>query len=354
MLFRQLIDFETRTYSYLLADPIRRKAVLIDPVLGQVDRDVALLDEMGLTLEYTLETGVHGDHLSGAAELRARTGSKIVVPAEAGVQGADVELSHGDGIYFGLNALEVRAIPGRTASNVMYITADLSKAFLGPTLLVRDLPRVDHPDSDLHQLFRSLQDNVLTLPDMTDLYPGRDQEGRTVTSVWEEEQNNPYLKGRPTEQEFVRRVMARTMPDRTRVDDYKARNSHFPHPEEMDLAHTETSPWAPIERTVLGVPEVTVDWVYSGEGDYRLIDVRGEGEFYGDLGHIQGSELVFLGALESQASQWDRSARYVTVCRSGGRSGRAATMMEKMGFKNVASMAGGMLVWNRKGFESHR
>ena len=104
--------------------------------------------------------------------------------------------------------------------------------------------------------------------------------------------------------------------------------------------------WAPIERSVVGVPEVTVEWVFDSPGNYRLIDVRSLDEYRGPLGHIEGSELVPLGTLESQIVSWDRDERYVVVCRSGGRSGRAAMLMEEKGFNNVVSMAGGMNRWN--------
>ncbi len=346
MIFRQLIDYETQTYTYLLADQLRRKAVLIDPVLGQVDRDIQLIEEMGLQLEYTLETGIHGDHKSGAAMLRARTGSKVLVPAHARVQGADQEISHGDAIYFGLHALEARSVPGRRASNMMYVTSDLSRAFVGSTLLIRDLSRVDHPDSDPRQLFHSLQDNILTLPSHTELYPGRDYHGHTVTSVAEERQNNPYLKDDPTEEEFLARLLARELPDRDVVDTNQNYNMQY-QPQEAFELETSEAPWAPILRTVTGIPEVTAEWVKESPRNYQLIDVRGVGEFHGDLGHIEGAKLVTLNTLGAVALSWDRNEHYVTVCRSGGRSGRAAAILEQMGFTNVASMAGGMNRWSR-------
>tara|TARA_B100000609_G_C17219329_1_gene438881 strand:- start:632 stop:1783 length:1152 start_codon:yes stop_codon:yes gene_type:complete len=345
MLFRQLIDFDTRTYTYLLADERRRQAILIDPVMGQVERDLNILNELGLQLKYVVETGIHGDHVSSGAMLRAETDAEIVVPKGAVVEGADIFIDHGEALFFGLLAIEARLIPGRTEGNAMYITSDLSFAFTGSSLLIRDLCRLDHPDSDPRKLWRSIQDNVLSLPDYTLLYPGRDHMGVTVTSVAEERRHNPYFKGSPTEQEFLYRLQARMLPPREEVDEVQAQNRVY-HDKGQIQSGRPSEAWAPIERSVVGVPEVTVEWVFDSPGNYRLIDVRSLDEYRGPLGHIEGSELVPLGTLESQIVSWDRDERYVVVCRSGGRSGRAAMLMEEKGFNNVVSMAGGMNRWN--------
>jgi rhodanese-related sulfurtransferase len=214
-------------------------------------------------------------------------------------------------------------------------------------LLIRDLGRVDHPDSDVDQLYHSLWDQILTLPDDTKLYPGRDYHGRTVTTVYEERHNNPFIKGKPSQEEFVRRVKARNLPPRseTKIDANKAQNRIFLPKESLEKIAPSDS-WAPIERTLVGIPEVTVEWVHDFPRNYRIIDVRGTEEFTGPLGHIENAELVPLDTLATEARNWDPSQRYVAVCRSGGRSGRAATILESLGFTMVASMAGGMLHWN--------
>lgn len=345
MIFRQLIDYETKTFSYLLADPLRRKAVLIDPVLSQVERDTKLLEEMRLDLEYTIETGVHGDHLTSSPILRAKTRCQTIVPKGSKVQGADREVEHGEAIMFGLLALEARSVPGRTKSNMMYVTADLSKAFVGSALLIRDLSRVDHPDSDPRMLYQSIREQILTLPSFTELYPGRDFAGRTATSVGEERQHNPYFFDNPTEEEFLARLDARELPDRSIIDSNRSQNSIFPPPMAYEVPEPSKQ-WAPIKRSVTGIPEVLPEWVFDSERNYRIIDVRGLDEYTGDLGHIEGSELVTLNNISGLALPWDRRKKYVTVCRSGGRSGRAAALLEQMGFTQVASMAGGMLRWS--------
>jgi len=113
MLFRQLFDPETSTYTYLLADDTTRDAVLIDPVLEQVERDVRLLAELDLTLRYALDTHVHADHVTALGSLRDRLGARTVISERAGVGCADLLVKDGDIVRFGALGLEVRETPGR-------------------------------------------------------------------------------------------------------------------------------------------------------------------------------------------------------------------------------------------------
>src|SRR5689334_3519815 len=121
MLFRQLFDQQSSTYTYLLADPATREALLIDPVFEQARRDVALIEELGLKLRWTLETHVHADHVTGAWLLRERLGSSIVAPKAGGAEGADVFLKDLDLVRFGKRSLEARATPGHTNGCMSYV-----------------------------------------------------------------------------------------------------------------------------------------------------------------------------------------------------------------------------------------
>ena len=137
MIFRQLFDPQSSTYTYLLADRATRDAVLIDPVFEHARRDGALIEELGLKLGYTLETHVHADHVTGAWLLKRRFGSLIAAAKDGGSEGADRYLSDGDRVAFGKRALEVRATPGHTGGCVTYVLDDLSMAFTGDALLIR-------------------------------------------------------------------------------------------------------------------------------------------------------------------------------------------------------------------------
>lgn len=137
MIFRQLFDQPSSTYTYLLADPESRKAVLIDPVFEQVRRDAALIAELGLDLLWTLETHVHADHVTAAWLLKRRLGSRIALARASGAAGADRTLDHGDTVAFGALTLEVRATPGHTGGCITYVFCDQSAAFTGDCLLIR-------------------------------------------------------------------------------------------------------------------------------------------------------------------------------------------------------------------------
>ena len=205
MLFRQLFDQDTWTYSYLLADEETRQAVLIDPVLEQHDRDVALVRELGLTLVYTLETHVHADHVTGSGALREALGSKAVVSRHGGAACADVHVDDGDTIQFGKHTIEVRATPGHTPGCVTYVVrdGDRTMAFTGDALFVRGCGRTDFQGGDARALYRSVHEKIFTLPDDTLVYPGHDYKGHTVTTVGEEKRLNPRLRLGIDEATFV-------------------------------------------------------------------------------------------------------------------------------------------------------
>lgn len=195
MIFRQLFDQETWTYTYLLADGDSGEAVLVDPVLEKIDRDARLLADLGLALKYTLETHVHADHVTGSGALRERLGSRSVVSARGGARCADVQVDDGDRLRFGRHTVEVLATPGHTAGCVTYVVrdGDLVRAFTGDALLVRGCGRTDFQEGDARTLFRSVRGRIFGLPDDALVYPGHDYHGHTLSTVGEEKRLNPRL-----------------------------------------------------------------------------------------------------------------------------------------------------------------
>lgn len=200
-MLRQLFDRDTCTCTYVLSDGA--DAVLIDPVLEQSERDLEMLEQLGLELVAVLETHVHADHVTAAATLRGHTGCHVVFGRDAGATGADIVVGDGDHIPFGRRHLIARETPGHTAGCVTYVLDNRSCAFTGDTLLVRGCGRTDFQEGDARTLYRSVQDKIFTLPASCQLYPGHDYHGRTVTTVSEERQYNPRLGGRRTEGEFM-------------------------------------------------------------------------------------------------------------------------------------------------------
>src|SRR5206468_897210 len=177
LVFRQLFDPASSTYTYLLADGRSGAAVIIDPVFEQVRRDAALIEELGLRLTYSLETHVHADHVSGAWMLKRRTGCRIAVSATGGAEGADRYLVPDDIVAFGERNLQVRATPGHTSGCLTYVLDDRSMAFTGDCLLVRGSGRTDFQEGDPGSMYRSVRQQIFSLPDSCLLYPARDRPG---------------------------------------------------------------------------------------------------------------------------------------------------------------------------------
>ena len=351
MLFRQLYDLESSTYTYLLGDETTRDAVLIDPVLENVERDLGLLEDLGLTLRYAIDTHVHADHVTALGTLRERTGCRTVLSERAGVGIADVYVKEGDRIKFGRHELETRETPGHTGGCVSYVLGDRSLAFTGDALLVRGSGRTDFQQGDADALYTSVHEKLFTLPDSTLLYPGHDYRGRTVTSVGEEKRLNPRLGGGKTRSEFVEIMGKLQLAYPSKFDQAVPANlqlglKRLPVSAEVSAR----SPWAPVTRSAAGIPEVLPEWVLANADTARLVDVREAEELVSELGHIEGVEHVPLATIPTAASAWARSEPIIALCRSGGRSGRAALELEALGFTRVASMRGGMSEWNRMRF----
>jgi glyoxylase-like metal-dependent hydrolase (beta-lactamase superfamily II)/rhodanese-related sulfurtransferase len=352
VIFRQLFDAKSSTYTYLLADESSRSAVLIDTVYERFQRDAALLDELGLSLRFTLETHVHADHVTAAWLFRRRTGSRIAVGARAGTTGHDLLLDDRDRVPFGARYLTARATPGHTAGCVSYVLDDESLAFTGDALLIRGAGRTDFQGGDPFLLFDSVHERLFSLPDQTVLYPAHDYAGRTCTSVAEERSFNPRLGGTRSRGDFVGFMSNLDLPHPQQIEVAVPANliCGQPNAEALSmLASAIEASWAPVNRTYAGVPEVPPAWLFEHRRDVRIVDVREPAEFDGELGHIEDAELLPLGALRGALAAWDNSAATVIVCRSGARSAQGALILEAAGFGRVGNLAGGMIAWRSAG-----
>ncbi|MEW6353037.1 MAG: MBL fold metallo-hydrolase [Pseudomonadota bacterium] len=195
MIFRQLFDGESSTYTYLIGDERTREAVLVDPVLEQVDRDVKLLQELGLTLKFCLETHVHADHITGTARLREVTGCQGIVPAGAQVDCADRFIRDGETVQIGDVTVQAIATPGHTDSHMAYLVNG-ERVLTGDALLIRGCGRTDFQSGNAAQLYDSVTGRLYALPENTAVYPAHDYRGHTVSTVGEERRWNPRFAGR--------------------------------------------------------------------------------------------------------------------------------------------------------------
>ncbi|ASC70836.1 Beta-lactamase hydrolase-like protein [Halomicronema hongdechloris C2206] len=195
MLFRQLFDYATWTYSYLVADPATGEAVLVDPVLEQVERDRTLLQELGLTLVYCLETHIHADHVTGSGRLRELTDCQGIVPANAEAACADRQVQHQETLPVGAIAIQAIATHGHTDSHMAYLVNG-THLLSGDALLIRGCGRTDFQSGDAGTLYDHVTQRLFTLPEATWVYPGHDYRGHTVSTIGEEKRYNPRFVGR--------------------------------------------------------------------------------------------------------------------------------------------------------------
>ena len=195
MLFRQLYDSESSTYTYLLADLERQEAILIDPVLEQVDRDLKLLQELGLNLRYCLETHIHADHITGTGKLRELTGCLGILPAEAQADCADRYIQDEENLELGSIVIKAIATPGHTDSHMAYLV-NQERVLTGDALFIRGCGRTDFQAGDAGTLYDSVTTRLFTLPDSTLVYPAHDYKGQTVSTMGAEKSKNPRFAGR--------------------------------------------------------------------------------------------------------------------------------------------------------------
>ena len=349
LVFRQLFDPPSSTYTYLLGCSVTREAVLIDPVFEQVRRDAALIGELGL------QAAVDARHPCPCRPCDRR----LAPEAEAGQpdravgggrrQGADRQLSDGDRVEFGRRSLEVRATPGHTDGCVTYVLDDESMAFTGDCLLIRGSGRTDFQQGDPRALYRSVRSRIFSLPETCLLYPAHDYRGLTATSVAEEKQFNPRLGGEVGEGDFVGYM----------------KNLGLPHPEDdrrggagqpalrparqRDRARRPIPSWAPLRCTFGGVWEVEPHWLEenlaTGAGARRArarrVQRPARPHRRCDADAAGRTRRARQGAAQGQADRRGLPRRQPL--------GPGHRDPAEGGLRDIANLPGGMLRWRAEG-----
>jgi glyoxylase-like metal-dependent hydrolase (beta-lactamase superfamily II) len=210
MIFRQLFEPETSTYTYLLGCSSTHRAVLIDPVAGEVDGYESLLDGLGLRLIYTLETHVHADHITGSGILRERRDSKSVVHRDAGTLCPDLLVTDGVLLQVGELEITIRHTPGHTPGCVSYVLP--GRVFTGDALLIGGCGRTDFQQGDPGTLYDSIHQKLFTLPKDTLVYPGHDYQGNTVSTIGQEIAKNPRLRHGIDRNHFIEMMKSLDLP----------------------------------------------------------------------------------------------------------------------------------------------
>jgi len=378
MLFKQLFDQETWTYTYLIADPINKEAVLIDPVNTHIDDYLAMLAEQGLQLKYSLETHVHADHITASGLLRKRLGAQTGVSELCGAETADIQIKDGDVFSFANGEyIKVIGTPGHTKGSISFLWRD--RVFTGDSLLIGGCGRTDFQGGDAGAQYDSITQHLFSLPDDTLVYPGHDYQQRWVSNIKQERTTNPRLAGK-TRSEFITIMNNLNLPKPKLIDEAVPANRYcgLEENERQDaVAHRETvresakSGDVPFVNCGGDIPktggmsvkelvtaakqqitEVNVEKAKQliAQGDITVIDTREESEYA--AGHLENAMPLPRGVLEFKvgniAELADKAKPVLIYCRTGGRAALAALSLKTLGYTNVLSVAGGYEAWQKE------
>jgi glyoxylase-like metal-dependent hydrolase (beta-lactamase superfamily II)/rhodanese-related sulfurtransferase len=338
MIFRQLFDSTSSTYTYLLASRHGGEALIIDPVLERVDRYIQLLKELDLRLVKAVDTHLHADHITGLEALAERTRCITVMGEQTKADVVSIRVSDGDRVGIEGLSLEALYTPGHTDDSYSYIMAD--RVFTGDTLLIRGTGRTDFQNGDPRAQYDSLFGRLLKLPEETMVYPAHDYKGDTVSTIGEEKAFNPRLQVKS-------------------VDEYVdlMNNLHLPNPKMMDVAVPANMRIGLAQQIVAGK-----GWAISAEEakqlvdkpEVALIDLR-EDQERRKHGVIPGSLHVAYPAIEDSLKadgllqQLAKAAgkRLVFYCAFGERSAMAVQAAQAAGLATSRHIHGGMQAWQQ-------
>jgi len=340
MIFRQLFDHTSSTYTYLLASGVGREALLIDPVLEQTDLYIRLLEELDLKLVKAVDTHCHADHVTALGELRDRTRCITVMGRKTDVDLVSMRVDEGDRIEIENIGLDVLYTPGHTDDSYCFLSD--GALFTGDTLLIRGTGRTDFQNGDPRTAYESIFGKLLTLPDETLVYPAHDYKGETVSTIGEEKAYNPRLQVSSADQ-YAEIMNGLNLPDPKMMDEAVPANLSIGyHPDDPELhAHT-------IEA---------IEALRRFEEDGALfIDLREAGErtktgvIPGSLHASYGSleEAVRPGGLLAAVTAQSRTPPLL-YCAFGERSALALRILKDAGIGAATHLAGGVEAWSKVG-----
>ncbi|MCB1489509.1 MAG: MBL fold metallo-hydrolase [Bauldia sp.] len=335
MIFRQLFDTTSSTYTYLLASRKGGEALILDPVLERVDRYVKLLDELELKLVKAVDTHVHADHISGLSELRDRTRCITVMGEESGVDVVSMRVGDGERVDVEGVSLEAIYTPGHTADSYSFLMGD--RVFTGDTLLIRGTGRTDFQNGSAVAQYDSIFNRLLRLPDETLVYPAHDYKGDTVSTIGEERAFNPRLQVGSVQQ-YVDIMNGLDLPNPKMMDVAVPANLRLG----LDQENPDRRQWT------LDADEVIRE---IDAGEAVLVDLRDRSERERH-GEIPGSVHVPYPGLDEQLAPGGlltdlgrTGRRLIFYCAYGERSAMAAEAARAAGLAGSCHLKGGLKAW---------
>jgi len=340
MIFRQLFDNVSSTYSYLLAGGRGGEALIIDPVFDKVDHYLQLMRELDVRLVKAVDTHTHADHLTGLGALRDRTHCITVMGERSSADVVSMRVREGDRIRVPGVELDVLYTPGHTDDSYSFMMAD--RVFTGDTLLIRGTGRTDFQNGDARAQYDSLFAKLLKLPDATLVYPAHDYKGDTVSTIGEERAFNPRLQVESID-EYVALMDSLDLPNPKMMDVAVPANRHIGLHQE-DIAQRG---WALTPQQALGV---------IGQPSIALVDLR-EAHEREVQGVIPGSLHMPYGELEENIRDGGllhelaaaTGKQILFYCAYGERSAMAVEAAQEAGLTSARHLQGGLDAWSKAG-----
>lgn len=340
MIFRQLFDSVSGTYSYVLASRPGGEALILDPVLEKVDRYCQLLRELDLKLVKAVDTHLHADHVTGLGELRDRTHCMTVMGDQTKADVVAMRVADGDKVTIEGLSLDVMYTPGHTDDSYSYLMGD--RVFTGDTLLIRGTGRTDFQNGSSRAQYESIFNRLLKLPDETMVFPAHDYKGDTVSTIGEEKRYNPRLQVRSVD-EYIELMANLKLPNPKMMDVAVPANMHVGlHQEELEKEGRALSAVEAIRS--LGRPDILL--VDLRETNERAKHGMLEGALHTPYPSVEES-LKPGGMLREVAAATGR--RIVFFCAFGERSAMAVAAAKEAGLSNTAHIAGGIDAWKKAG-----
>ena len=340
MIFRQLFDSVSGTYSYLLASRAGGEALILDPVIEKVDRYCQLLRELDLRLVKAVDTHLHADHITGLGELRDRTHCVTIMGEQTRADVVAMRVSDGDKVMIEGLSLDVMYTPGHTDDSYSYLMDD--RVFTGDTLLIRGTGRTDFQNGSARAQYDSIFGRLLKLPDETMVFPAHDYKGDTVSTIGEEKRYNPRLQVRSVD-EYIELMNNLKLPNPKLMDVVLPANMQVGlHQDELAKQGQALSALEAIEG--LGRPDILL--VDLRETNERIKHGMLSGALHAPYPGI-GESLQPGGMLREVAAATGR--RIVFFCAFGERSAMAVTAAKTAGLDNTAHIAGGIDAWKKAG-----
>lgn len=337
IIVKQLYDRESCTYSYLLVDAATQEGAIIDPVRELFDRDLQIINELGIELLYTIETHPHADHVTSSGKFRQNTGAKIVFGESSGIPAIDIAIKDSETLKLGNYEIKAIATPGHTAACTSFYVDGM--VFTGDTLLIRGCGRTDFQGGDPAQLYDSITQKLFTLGDETIVYPAHDYNGRMWSTIGEERKWNPRLGGSRDKASFVELM----------------KNLNLDMPKKINEAvPANTSVGVNFDPKRYLWHDFTMDDLYevwqNKTERILIMDNRTADEYA--KGHVPGSENIPLGTENENINHLKQFDQVYIYCRSGRRAQTTFTNLSFQGLEHLNCIShSGMTDWIKAGYE---